>query len=70
MGDKPIRDLADTYVLEDDVMDEMENFEATGVIDEDWEGAPGARDADDDFLDDIESSTVVLDGSPVVDKTK
>ena len=53
-------DPADTYVLDEDVMEEMENLAATVVLPEshheleDWNAYEG------DFLDNIEEATVVL----------
>ena len=49
MGKIAKTDLSGTYVLDDDVMDEMENLEATAAIEN-----------SDDLLQDDES-TVVLD---------
>ena len=48
MDSKPNNDPADTYIFDDDVMDEMENPEATVVFDE-------IPDTDDDKLQDDKS---------------
>ena len=69
MGDKRIRDFSDTYVMDEDVMDEMESFNATAVLDSAFEGLGDAQDAEDGFLDDIETSTVVLDNGPRAKKS-
>jgi len=57
--DKP--DLKSTYILDEDVMDEMENPEGTDLIaTEGMDSLSDTRAPDDDFLDDIESQTIVL----------
>jgi hypothetical protein len=68
MGNRK-RDFADTYVFDDDVLDEMECFEATSVLDDsevyDDPGIP-----DDELLADIEAGTVVLDDGRPDRKTR
>lgn len=54
MATEQKRDFADTYVFDDEVLEEMENFDVTAVLDEippygDEQG-PG-----DDLLDDVAS---------------
>ena len=61
MGDTDKLDLKSTYILDEDVMDEMENPEGTDLIGtEGMDSLSDTRTADDDFLDDIESQTIVL----------
>ena len=60
MGKKAETNPADTYVLDDDVMDEMENLEATVVLDDTQKGPTDTDVLHDGFLDDIEENTVVL----------
>ena len=55
---------ADTYILDDDVMDEMENFDSTAILDDTQVRVEDTRTLDDELLDDIESRTVVLDNLP------
>lgn len=61
------RDFADTYVFDDDVLDEMEGFEATSVFDNSlYDNGATSDDSgvipdDDELLDDINASTVVFD---------
>ena len=62
MAKKAEIDPAETHVMDDAVMDEMENLEATLVLD-DAQNVPTNTDVlDDEFLDDIEDNTVVLGG--------
>jgi hypothetical protein len=58
------RDFADTYVFDDDVLDEMEGFQSTSVFDDAEILDNRLVPDDDELLDDIETSTVVLDNSP------
>jgi hypothetical protein len=67
------KSMADTYVLDDEVLDEMENFDETGVLedsylgrlardsDTDNEGGSGPDSETSELLDDIYTSTVILD---------
>lgn len=57
-------DPADTYILDDEVMDEMENFDSTAVLEETWGYSAEDQSGDDHFLDDIESSTIVIEAKP------
>ena len=52
MGNERKRDLADTYVFDDDVLEEMENFDVTAVLDEipPYDEEPSA---DDELLKDV-----------------
>ena len=61
MDSKRKIDPTDTAVLDDDVMDEMEDYEATAVLDNRQAHLSDADILDDELLDDIEASTVVLD---------
>ena len=69
MGDKDTGDMTGTYVFDEDVLDEMENFDATAVLEDAWESSADYERPDDGLLDDIESSSVVLDGRPVAKKS-
>ena len=60
MGAKQGINSADTYVLDDDVMDEMENVEATVVLPNAPKHSADADTDDDGFLEDAEAATVVL----------
>ena len=61
MGDIDKLDLKSTYILDEDVMDEMENPEGTDLIGtEEMDSLSDTGAPDDDFLDDIESQTTVL----------
>ena len=57
-SEKPKLDSTGTYVLEDDVLDEMENHDSTAVLGEGvWQAddAPTiTRALDNDFLEDID----------------
>jgi hypothetical protein len=61
MGRKPKVDLTDTYVMDDDVMDEMENLEATTVLidglDEEFDQADDPSEVDDQ---EIEGTTFLI----------
>lgn len=60
MDTKQKRDLAETYVFDEDVMDEMENVEATLEIPNAWDELAETLTEENSFLDDVESSSVVL----------
>lgn len=54
-------DLTNTHVMDDDVMDEMENLEATAVLlDEDAELQPPDECLDPDDGQDIEGTTSLI----------
>ncbi|MGD8340951.1 MAG: hypothetical protein PVH89_09220 [Gammaproteobacteria bacterium] len=53
-------DPADTYVLDEDVMEEMENLETTVVLTEDSDTLDVTATSDSEFLEDIEAATDVL----------
>lgn len=53
-------DSAQTYVLDEDVMDEMENVEATSVLHPAPTGLTDSRAEETGFLEDIEAGTVIL----------
>jgi hypothetical protein len=64
MDSKQKRDLADTYVFDEDVMEEMENVEATLEIPNAWDELAETLTEENTFLEDVETSPVVLnDGS-------
>jgi hypothetical protein len=54
---------ADTYVFDDDVLDEMENFDATQVLDESADALSSTMTQENKFLEDVEDGTVEL-GQP------
>jgi hypothetical protein len=62
MDGKPKINPADTYVLDEDVMDEMENFDATSVLDDTQVNMVERISADNGLLDDIESGIADVDG--------
>jgi len=53
--------FADTYVLDEDVMDEMENFESTQVLSDSDDELAETRTQQNKFLEDVDEGTVVLD---------
>ena len=57
MDSKLILSMEDTYVMDQDVMDEMEEFDSTAVMHERPDLADDQSADDDGFLDDINAST-------------
>lgn len=60
MGAKRKLDPADTYVFDEDVMDEMENVEATVELPELSCDVEDILNQEDDFLENADETTVVL----------
>ena len=64
MGGNQKTDPAETYVLDEDVMDEMENVEATVVLPETQDELAETLTQKNKFLEDIGAATVVLNDVP------
>jgi len=64
MGANYKRDPADTYVFDDDVMDEMENFDSTLTMPEVSGEFTDTLTQENELLDDIAASSIVLEGAP------
>jgi len=63
MGGKQNSDPADTYIFDEDVLDEMENFNSTIVESDDGVEFSETLTQENELLDDIAASSVVLEGS-------
>lgn len=57
-----------TYILDNDVMEEMENLDATVVLPETPDQLDDSATQDDDFLEDYAAATVVLSDSPSLER--
>jgi len=63
MGRKQNSDPADTYIFDEDVLDEMENFNST-IVESDADVVfTETLTQENELLDDIAASSVVLEGS-------
>jgi hypothetical protein len=63
MGGKHNSDPADTYIFDEDVLDEMESFNSTIVESDEGVEFTETLTQENELLDDIASSSVVLEGS-------
>jgi hypothetical protein len=63
MGGKENLDPADTYIFDEDVLDEMEGFNSTIVESDAGVDFTETLTQENELLDDIASSSVVLEGS-------
>ena len=57
MDVNPVTNTDDAYILDEDVMEEMENLEATVVLTEEPDWRVDTVCLDREFLDDIEAAT-------------
>jgi hypothetical protein len=62
MGGTHKRDPADTYIFDEDVMDELENFDSTMALSGPGDEFTDTLTQENELLDDIASSSIVLEG--------